>query len=77
LLCQKGKAMSESTRGSGGREVVRVGVDLANKNARILWAVMTKGTPFDRHHVSVKPGGGTASTNASINAPANTVTSSI
>lgn len=32
-------------------------VALANKNARILWAVITRGEPFDRHHVSVKPGG--------------------
>lgn len=31
-------------------------VALANKNARILWAVMTRGTRFDRHHVSVRPG---------------------
>ena len=31
-------------------------VALANKNARILWAVMTRGKPFDAHHVSVKPG---------------------
>ena len=31
-------------------------VALANKNARILWAVMTRGEQFDRHHVSVKPG---------------------
>jgi transposase len=30
-------------------------VALANKNARILWAVLTKGTPFDADHVSVKP----------------------
>jgi transposase len=30
-------------------------VALANKNARILWAVMTKGERFDAHHVSVKP----------------------
>lgn len=30
-------------------------VALANKNARILWAVMTRDRPFDRHHVSVKP----------------------
>lgn len=29
---------------------------LANKNARILWAVMTKGVAFDARHVSVKPG---------------------
>jgi transposase len=32
-------------------------VALANKNARILWAVMTRGERVDRHHVSVKPGG--------------------
>ena len=30
-------------------------VALANKNARILWAVMTKGKPFDARHVSVMP----------------------
>lgn len=30
-------------------------VALANKNARILWAVMTRGERFDPHHVSVKP----------------------
>ena len=29
---------------------------LANKNARILWAVMTRGEAFDARHVSVKPG---------------------
>jgi transposase len=31
-------------------------VALANKNARILWAVMTKGDAFDARHVSVRPG---------------------
>ena len=31
-------------------------VALANKNARILWAVMTKGNKFDANYVSVKPG---------------------
>jgi transposase len=39
-------------------------VALANKNARILWAVMTKGIRFDPSHVSVKPcavGGGAMS----------------
>ena len=30
-------------------------VALANKNARILWAVMTKGEAFDANHLSVKP----------------------
>ena len=30
-------------------------VALANKNARILWAVMTRGDLFDPNHVSVKP----------------------
>ena len=31
-------------------------VALANKNARILWAVMTKDEVFDARHVSIKPG---------------------
>ena len=31
-------------------------VALANKNARILWAVMTRGETFDARHVSVMPG---------------------
>ena len=30
-------------------------VALANKNARILWAVMTRGEAFDANHLSVKP----------------------
>lgn len=34
----------------------KAAVALANKNARILWAVMTKGAAFDAHHVSIKPG---------------------
>lgn len=29
-------------------------VALANKNARILWAMLTKGARFDANHVSVK-----------------------
>ena len=28
----------------------------ANKNARILWALMTKGAAFNANHLSVKPG---------------------
>ena len=32
-------------------------VALANKNARILWAVFVRGRTFDVRHVSVKPGG--------------------
>jgi hypothetical protein len=28
---------------------------MANKNARILWAVMTRDSDFDPRHVSVKP----------------------
>lgn len=32
-------------------------VALANKNARILWAVMTRGEAFDANHLSVKPEG--------------------
>jgi transposase len=34
----------------------KAAVALANKNARILWAVMTKGEAFDARHISVKPG---------------------
>ena len=33
----------------------KAAVALANKNARILWAVMTRAVAFDAHHVSVKP----------------------
>ena len=32
-------------------------VALANKNARILWAVMTRGEAFDANHLSLKPAG--------------------
>jgi transposase len=32
-------------------------VAMANKNARILWAVLTKGRRFDANHLSVKPQG--------------------
>lgn len=31
-------------------------VALANKNARIVWAVLAKGKVFDPNHVSIKPG---------------------
>jgi transposase len=37
----------------------KAAVALANKNARILWAVMTKGEAFDARHVSVKPSAST------------------
>ena len=37
----------------------KAAVALANKNARILWAVMTKGEAFDARHISVKPGAST------------------
>ena len=30
-------------------------IALANKNARILWAVLTRGQAFDANHLSVKP----------------------
>jgi transposase len=39
----------------------KAAVAMANKNARILWAMMTKGSRFDPTHVSVKPGGAVAS----------------
>ena len=35
----------------------RAVVALANKNARILWALMTRGEVFDPNHLSVKPTG--------------------
>lgn len=35
-------------------------VALANKNARILWAVFVRGQPFDARHVSTKPPGASA-----------------
>jgi transposase len=35
----------------------KAAVALANKNARILWAVLGKNQVFDCHHVSTKPGG--------------------
>lgn len=34
-------------------------VALANKNARILWAMLARGTPFDADHVSVRPSAAT------------------
>jgi len=37
---------------SGWQKVV---VALANKNARILWAVFVRGKAFDARHVSLKP----------------------
>ena len=46
----------------------KAAVALANKNARILWAVMTKGEAFDARHVSVKPGA--PATPATTQAPA-------
>ena len=35
-------------------------VALANKYARILWAVFVRGKQFDAHHVSVKSAGAVA-----------------
>jgi transposase len=35
----------------------KAAVAMANKNARILWAMMAKGSSFDPRHVSVKPTG--------------------
>ena len=34
----------------------KAAVALANKNARILWAVFVRGKAFDARHVSTKPG---------------------
>ena len=38
----------------------KAAVALANKNARILWAMFVQGKAFDAHHVSGKPGVGAA-----------------
>ena len=35
----------------------KAAVAMANKNARILWAMMTKGCRFDPRHLSVNPAG--------------------
>ena len=35
----------------------KAAVALANKNARILWAMFVRGRAFNAHHVSVKPAG--------------------
>jgi len=34
----------------------KAAVALANKNARILWAVLARGRKFDPNHVSIKAG---------------------
>jgi transposase len=44
-------------------------VALANKNARILWAVMTRGEVFDADHLSTKPDA-TATAGAPVAVPA-------
>ena len=41
----------------------KAAVALANKNARILWAVFVRGKPFDARHVSVKPTVATSAAN--------------
>jgi transposase len=35
----------------------KAAVAMANKNARILWAVLAKGRRFDPDHISIKPEG--------------------
>ncbi|ABM39758.1 IS110 family RNA-guided transposase [Polaromonas naphthalenivorans] len=40
----------------------KAAVAMANKNARILWAMMTKGSRFDPRHVSVNPAGAATAT---------------
>ena len=34
----------------------KAAVALANKNARIIWAIMTRGVAYDPNYRSVKPG---------------------
>jgi len=40
----------------------KAAVAMANKNTRILWAMMTKGCRFDPRHVSVNPAGAATAT---------------
>ena len=40
----------------------KAAVAMANKNARILWAMMTKGCRFDPRHVSANPAGAATAT---------------
>ena len=47
---------AERLRERGGWQ--KAAVALANKNARILWAVMTGNKRYDAHHVSVLPTAG-------------------
>lgn len=49
-------------------------VAMANKNARILWAVMTRELPYDPRHVSVKPGCKLPPTPPAASAPPTNVT---
>ncbi len=44
-------------------------VAMANKNARILWAVMTREQPFDARYVSVKPQGKLPLAERAVQAP--------
>jgi transposase len=39
----------------GARGLAKAVVALANKNARILWAVLTRGAPFNPEHVPEPP----------------------
>jgi len=45
---------------------------MANKNARILWAVMTREEGFDPKHVSIKPQAKQAAQQPVAAAPPNT-----
>ena len=66
--CQEEEVPSAALRDRAGWQ--KAVVALANKNARILWAVMTKGDAFDARHVSVKPGAPTTTTPAVATATA-------
>jgi transposase len=55
---------AQALRERSGWQVAAVA--LANKNARILWAVMTRGERYDARHISVKPTGATAPVTAAL-----------
>ena len=62
LLIQGAKSAIMPPTSAGGHQLreksgwQKAAVALANKNARILWAMFARGKPFDAFHVSVKPG---------------------
>lgn len=51
-VCRLAHEVNDASERVGWQKVC---VAMANKNARILWAVMTREAAYDPHHVSIKP----------------------